>query len=68
MLLAESSFCAALSASFASLRQIDARPLNVGDAEVGRPNGTPVVLPHDWWPYDIRSVVETAPVLSSAEV
>jgi hypothetical protein len=68
MVLAENSLCAALSASFAALRQIDARPLNIGCAEVRRSGVTPVVLPHDWWPYDIRSVVEAAPLLSSAEV
>jgi pimeloyl-ACP methyl ester carboxylesterase len=53
------------SASFASLKQIDAGLLNVGYAEVGRPGGVPVVLLHGW-PYDIHSFVDAAPLLSSA--
>jgi pimeloyl-ACP methyl ester carboxylesterase len=53
------------SASFASLKQIDAGLLNVGFAEVGRPGGVPVVLLHGW-PYDIHSFVDAAPLLSAA--
>jgi pimeloyl-ACP methyl ester carboxylesterase len=53
------------SASFASLKQIDAGLLNVGYVEVGRPGGVPVVLLHGW-PYDIHSFVDAAPLLSSA--
>jgi hypothetical protein len=77
MLLAEHSLFAAqssstttatrrnISASFGSLKQIDAGLLNVGYPEVGRPGGVPVVLLHGW-PYDIRSFVDAAPLLSSA--
>ena len=77
MLLAEQSLLAGqsgsattttpgnLSASFASLKQIDAGLLSVGYAEVGRPAGVPVVLLHGW-PYDIHSFVDVAPLLSSA--
>ena len=54
-----------ISASFGSLKQIDAGLLNVGYAEVGRPGGVPVVLLHGW-PYDIHSFVDAAPLLSSA--
>jgi pimeloyl-ACP methyl ester carboxylesterase len=53
------------SASFASLKQIDAGLLSVGYAEVGRPGGVPVVLLHGW-PYDIHSFVDAASLLSSA--
>ena len=53
------------SSSFASLKQIDAGLLNVGYAEVGRPDGVPVVLLHGW-PYDIHSFVDAAPLLSAA--
>ena len=77
MLLAEHSLFAAqssstttttpgtISASFGSLKQIDAGLLNVGYAEVGRPDGVPAVLLHGW-PYDIHSFVDAAPLLSSA--
>ena len=77
MLLAERSLGAAqssgtttatprnTSASFGSLKQIDAGLLNVGYAEVGRADGVPVVLLHGW-PYDIHSFVDAAPLLSSA--
>ena len=77
MLLAERSLFAAqssstttatprnISASFGSLKQIDAGLLNVGYADVGRPDGVPVVLLHGW-PYDIHSFVDAAPLLSSA--
>ena len=51
--------------SFASLKQIDAGLLNVGYAEVGPSNGTPVILLHGW-PYDIHSFVDVAPLLASA--
>src|SRR6201988_4497678 len=53
------------SGSFGPLKQIDAGLLNVGYAEVGRPDGVPVVLLHGW-PYDIHSFVDAAPLLSSA--
>jgi pimeloyl-ACP methyl ester carboxylesterase len=51
--------------SFSSLKQIDAGVLNVGYAEAGPANGTPVILLHGW-PYDIYSFVDVAPLLASA--
>jgi pimeloyl-ACP methyl ester carboxylesterase len=51
--------------SFGSLKQIDAGVLNVGYAEVGPPNGHPVILLHGW-PYDIHSYVDVAPLLAAA--
>jgi len=51
--------------SFGALRQIDAGLLNVGYAEAGPADGTPVVLLHGW-PYDIYSYVDVAPLLASA--
>jgi pimeloyl-ACP methyl ester carboxylesterase len=53
------------STSFASLKQIDAGMLNVGYAEVGLSDGSPVILLHGW-PYDIHSFVDVAPLLASA--
>jgi len=50
--------------SFAALKQIDAGDLNVGYAEAGPANGTPVVLLHGW-PYDIHSFVDVAPLLAA---
>jgi len=50
--------------SFASLKQIDAGPLNVGYADAGPVNGPAVVLLHGW-PYDIHSFVDVAPALAS---
>ena len=50
---------------FASLKQIDAGVLNVGYAEAGPANGSPVLLLHGW-PYDIYSYVDVAPLLASA--
>jgi pimeloyl-ACP methyl ester carboxylesterase len=50
--------------SFASLKQIDAGLLNVGYAEAGPANGTPVILLHGW-PYDIHSYVDVAPLLAA---
>jgi pimeloyl-ACP methyl ester carboxylesterase len=55
----------AASASFASIKQIDAGLLNVGYAEAGPANGEPVVLLHGW-PYDIHSFVEVTPLLAAA--
>ena len=40
--------------SFAPLKQIEAGVLNVGYAEAGQANGSPVILLHGW-PYDIRA-------------
>lgn len=50
--------------SFASLKQIDAGLLNVGYAEVGPADGSPVILLHGW-PYDIYSFVDVAPLLAA---
>jgi pimeloyl-ACP methyl ester carboxylesterase len=44
---------------------INAGLLNVGYAEAGPANGTPVVLLHGW-PYDIYSFVDVVPILASA--
>jgi pimeloyl-ACP methyl ester carboxylesterase len=51
--------------SFGALKQIDAGLLNVGYAEAGPRDGSPVVLLHGW-PYDIYSFVDVAPSLASA--
>ena len=51
--------------SFASLKQIDAGPLNVGYAEAGPADGAAVILLHGW-PYDIYSFADVAPMLASA--
>jgi pimeloyl-ACP methyl ester carboxylesterase len=51
--------------SFASLKQIDAGVLNIGYAEAGPSDGSPVILLHGW-PYDIYSFVDVAPLLASA--
>jgi pimeloyl-ACP methyl ester carboxylesterase len=53
------------SASFATLKQIDAGLLNVGYAEAGPADGLPVLLLHGW-PYDIHSFVDVAPLLAAA--
>jgi pimeloyl-ACP methyl ester carboxylesterase len=53
------------SASFATLKQIDAGLLNIGYAEAGPADGLPVLLLHGW-PYDIHSFVDVAPLLSAA--
>jgi pimeloyl-ACP methyl ester carboxylesterase len=53
------------NSSFAPLKQIDAGVLNVGFAEAGPANGTPVILLHGW-PYDIYSFVDVTPALASA--
>ncbi len=49
--------------SFAPLKQIDAGVLNIGYAEAGPPNGSPVILLHGW-PYDIHDYIEVAPLLA----
>jgi pimeloyl-ACP methyl ester carboxylesterase len=51
--------------SFGPLKQIDAGVLNVGYAEAGPADGTPVILLHGW-PYDIYSFVDVAPLLAEA--
>ena len=50
--------------SFASLKQVDARALNVGYAEAGPADGPVIILLHGW-PYDIHSFVDVAPLLAS---
>jgi pimeloyl-ACP methyl ester carboxylesterase len=51
--------------AFPALKQIDAGVLNVGYAETGPSDGSPVLLLHGW-PYDIYSFVDVAPLLASA--
>jgi pimeloyl-ACP methyl ester carboxylesterase len=51
--------------SFGPLKQINAGVLNVGYAETGPANGTPVILLHGW-PYDIHTYVDVAPLLAAA--
>jgi pimeloyl-ACP methyl ester carboxylesterase len=51
--------------SFGTLRQIDAGVLNVGYADTGPADGSPVILLHGW-PYDIHTYVDVAPLLVSA--
>jgi pimeloyl-ACP methyl ester carboxylesterase len=52
-------------ASFAAIKQIDAGTLNIGYAEAGPANGTPVILLHGW-PYDIYAFVDVTPALAAA--
>jgi pimeloyl-ACP methyl ester carboxylesterase len=51
--------------SFPSIKQIEGGMLDVGYAESGPANGSPVILLHGW-PYDIHSFVDVAPLLASA--
>ena len=51
--------------SFGPIKHINAGLLNVGYAEAGPANGTPVILLHGW-PYDIYSFVDVVPILASA--
>jgi pimeloyl-ACP methyl ester carboxylesterase len=53
------------STSFRSLKQIDARLLNIGYAEDGPANGPAVILLHGW-PYDIYSFADVTPLLAAA--
>jgi pimeloyl-ACP methyl ester carboxylesterase len=50
--------------TFGPLKQLHAGELNVGYAELGPANGTPVLLLHGW-PYDIHSFVDVAPALAA---
>src|SRR5690242_18635058 len=50
--------------SFGALKQIDAGLLNVGYAEAGPADGSPVILLHGW-PYDIHTYVDVAPLLAA---
>lgn len=52
------------AATFPTLRRIDAGVLNIGYAEAGPPDGTPVILLHGW-PYDIHSYVEVTSLLAA---
>jgi pimeloyl-ACP methyl ester carboxylesterase len=56
---------AGTNTSFGPLKQIDAGLLNVGYAEAGPADGSPVILLHGW-PYDIYSFVDVAPAVASA--
>jgi len=51
--------------SLGALKQIDAGVLNIGYAEAGPTEGSPVILLHGW-PYDIHSFVDVAPALAAA--
>jgi pimeloyl-ACP methyl ester carboxylesterase len=52
--------------TFDKLKQIVAGELNVGYAEAGHINGTPVILLHGW-PYDIHSFADVTPMLVAAD-
>src|SRR3954451_8145825 len=56
---------AGTNTSFGYRKQIDAGLLNVGYAEAGLANGSPVILLHGW-PYDIYSYADVAPLLAGA--
>jgi pimeloyl-ACP methyl ester carboxylesterase len=47
------------------IKQINAGLLNVGYAEAGVPNGSPVILLHGW-PYDIHSYDDVVPLLAKS--
>jgi len=51
--------------SFPSLKQVQAGVLNVGYAEAGPADSTPVILLHGW-PYDIHTYVDVVPLLAEA--
>ena len=55
----------AAESTFGPLKQINAGLLNVGYAQAGPANGTPVILLHGW-PYDIHTYVDVAPLLAAA--
>jgi pimeloyl-ACP methyl ester carboxylesterase len=50
--------------SFGDLKHIEAGLLNIGFADVGPPDGPPVLLLHGW-PYDIHTYVDVAPLLAA---
>ncbi|MDN3549306.1 alpha/beta fold hydrolase [Mucilaginibacter aquaedulcis] len=50
--------------SLGQIKQINAGALNVGYAEAGPANGTPVILLHGW-PYDIHSFTDVVPLLTA---
>jgi pimeloyl-ACP methyl ester carboxylesterase len=49
---------------FDKIKQIKAGVLDIGYAEVGSPNGQPVILLHGW-PYDIHSFTEVSALLAA---
>ena len=51
------------NASFGPLKRVNAGELSIAYAEVGPPDGPPVLLFHGW-PYDIHSFVDVAPILT----
>lgn len=53
------------TASFDSIKQINAGLLNIGYAESGPANGQPVILLHGW-PYDIHSYTGVSAILAKA--
>ena len=55
---------AAQSATFDSLKRIDAGVLQVGYVDAGPNTGRPVILLHGW-PYDIYSFVDVVPLLTA---
>lgn len=55
----------ATSASFGTIKQINAGVLNVGYTEAGPAAGPVAILLHGW-PYDIHSFVDVAPILTQA--
>src|SRR5262245_59898900 len=54
----------AVQNAFGSLQEIDAGVLIVGYAEMGPPDGVPVILLHGW-PYDIHGFVDVVPSLAT---
>ncbi len=50
--------------SLGPVKQVNAGLLDVGYAELGPPDGQPVILLHGW-PYDIHSYVDVAPALAA---
>ena len=63
--MAGMSFSKNSSATFSTVKQINAGVLNVGYVDEGPPNGPPVLLLHGW-PYDIYSFAEVTPILTAA--
>jgi pimeloyl-ACP methyl ester carboxylesterase len=55
---------AAAGNGFRTLRQAKAGVLDIGYAEAGPADGTPVILLHGW-PYDIHSYAQVAPLLAA---